>query len=61
MAPVHAIQVRLEFRETWMKEALVTGPTPAGNVPPTRFAAIGWPMVMAGLEIALRRSQGRRY
>jgi hypothetical protein len=63
-APSLGYQLRVEFRETFVHIATVTGATPppyAGFDPPSRGTWLALPSLMVGFDIVLAKSRGRRY
>ncbi len=63
-APSQGYQLQVEFRETWMRVATVTGPTGppyTGLDAPNRGTWLRLPSLMVGFDIVLEKSRGRRY
>lgn len=60
-APSSGYQIRLELRDTWLPQTLVTGPVPQGKVPPTRTVIKSFPSIMLGFDVVLEKRRGRRY
>jgi hypothetical protein len=61
-APSQGLQVRLEVRETWLRQSAVTASNPVPNLePPSRSVLKGFPSILLGVEFVFRRERGRRY
>ena len=61
-APSQGLQVRLEIRDTWLAQSLVTGANPTQNIePPMRSVIKGFPSFLIGFDLVLRKQRGRRY
>jgi len=61
-APSSGYQIRLELRETWMTQTIVTGATSGqGFVPPTKTVLKSFPSIMLGFDVVLEKRRGRRY
>lgn len=61
-APSQGLQLRLELRDTWLAQSVVTGSTVTQNVePPNRTVLKAFPSILLGFDIVLKRQRGRRY
>ncbi len=61
-APSQGLQVRLEIRDTWLSQSIVTGANPTQNAePPMRSVIEGFPSILLGFDLVLRKQRGRRY
>jgi hypothetical protein len=61
-APSSGYQLRLEVRETWLTQTIVTDATSGqGFVPPTRTVIKGFPSIMLGFDVVLEKRRGHRY
>jgi opacity protein-like surface antigen len=62
-APSSGYQLRIEVRETWLPETIVTAGDPRGQsfVPPYKTVIKGFPSVMVGFDVVMEKRRGRRY
>ena len=61
-APSSGLVLRVEAREAFVLESVVTGATTVqGDQPPYHAALRGIPTVLVGVELALQRQHGKRY
>lgn len=61
-APSSGYQLRIEVRETWLTQTVVTAATSGqGFVPPTRSVFKAFPSVLVAFDVVLEKRRGRRY
>ena len=61
-APSSGYQLRIEVRETWLTQTVITAATPnQGFVPPTRSVIKAFPSVLVAFDVVLEKRRGRRY
>jgi hypothetical protein len=61
-APSSGYQLRIEVRETWLAQTVVTAATSRqGLLPPTRSVLKGFPSVLVAFDVVLEKRRGRRY
>jgi hypothetical protein len=61
-APASGLQFHAELRETFLSQSLVTGPTISQNLQPaTRSPFRGYPSVLIGFDVVLKRERAKRY
>jgi hypothetical protein len=61
-APASGLQFHAELRETFLTQSIVNGPTATQNIqPPSRSPFKGYPSVLIGLDLVLKRVRAKRY
>jgi hypothetical protein len=61
-APSSGYQFRIEVRETWLTQTVLTGSTSGqGFVPPTKTVLKAFPSILVGFDVVLEKRRGRRY
>jgi len=61
-APVHGFGIHLEVRETFITQEVVTAATASQNlVPPSTAVWKGFPSILFGFDLVLKREHGKRY
>jgi hypothetical protein len=61
-APSQGLQLRLEIRDTWLAQSIVTGANATQNIePPMQSVIKGFPSILLGFDLVLRKQRGHRY